>query len=526
VLAAPLSIAWIILRYGVNVAAQDQIRIGAFLVRNHGRWIPRLADLFAQHNESRKFFPRLIFFYLAKLTGWNVKYEMGAILVIACGILVVVALFARRSGIGPPAVALAALLLFSPVQWWNWLFGIQVVVFLPLLMLVLALFVATGPRPLRFRIAIAAVCCLIATYSYANGMLTWFLVAPALFARREDRTARAAGSWIVMAGAAIALYFVGYHRPSNSPSMLPALGRPFDVARFVLAFIGHPLAWSDALWLNAILGALACGLFVFLAMRAGRAGLPWTILAFYSLASAGVAALGRIGMGEELAVEPRYTTFAIGLWIALVMLAAMTKMRGRAAAAILLLVLHGAAIHAAWPRLRENHRDRLVAKAATQFALVLEDKSLFQRLIEMDVALSTEVVTGLAKIGYVNPAPVGTDLIQPLNAGSAAGAFEGVLRLDDGRRVFYGWAILPGGGPADAVLITNAGHVVAISERTVFRADRPGMGWDLPVTARLAQPGATYTAWAYDTSTRRAYELSGFVKVGRRSGGGSVKSDE
>ena len=76
-LGAPLSIAWLIVRYGVNVAVQDQIRIGAFLVRNHDRFFPALADLFAQHNESRKIFPRLIFFYLARLTHWNVKYEMA-----------------------------------------------------------------------------------------------------------------------------------------------------------------------------------------------------------------------------------------------------------------------------------------------------------------------------------------------------------------------------------------------------------------------------------------------------------------
>src|SRR5437763_6853375 len=104
---APLSIAWLIVRYGVNVAVQDQIRIGAFLIRNHNRIFPSLADLFAQHNESRKFFPRLIFFYLPRLTHWNVKYEMGVSLILACLALVAIGVLARRT-IPSPDVALLA----------------------------------------------------------------------------------------------------------------------------------------------------------------------------------------------------------------------------------------------------------------------------------------------------------------------------------------------------------------------------------------------------------------------------------
>jgi hypothetical protein len=181
VLAAPFPVLWIIVRFGVNVPIQDQIDIGAFLVRNHDRLFPAFSELFAQHNESRKIIPRLIIFYLARLTNWNVKYEMVTQVAIACGTVAAIWFLARRS-LGDralPATALSALLILSPVQWWNWLFGIQIVVFLPMLMLTVALAVAGSQVRLLSRTVLAALCCLIATYSYANGMLLWILVAVA-----------------------------------------------------------------------------------------------------------------------------------------------------------------------------------------------------------------------------------------------------------------------------------------------------------------------------------------------------------
>ena len=199
------------------------------------------------------------------------------------------------------------------------------------------------------------------------------------------------------------------------------------------------------------------------------------------------------------------------------MLAANRLRRGRAAVgALVMLALHAFAIMAAWPKMRENYRDRLLARAATQFAFVLPDKSLFQRLVERDVPFAMRVVSDLTKIGYVNPPPVESDVVQKLSTGTTAGAFEGVLRLDH-QLFLYGWARLPDGRAADAVLIARVApdgdHLVALSERTVLRPNVPGMGWDLPASQKFAVPGATYRAWAYDTSLRRAYLLAGSLSV-------------
>ena len=149
-----------------------------------------------------------------------------------------------------------------------------------------------------------------------------------------------------------------------------------------------------------------------------------------------------------------------------------------------------------------------------QFCRVLPDQSLFARLIYREPAHAIPIVTAVSNIGYLNPQLAESPVVS--SAGPVRGAFEGVLRTGPRSFAMFGWALLPDGRPADAVLITRDGGVVALSERTIDRPDHPGSGWDLPVTKRLAEPGAVYNAYAYDTSTRRAYLLAGSLAVGRR----------
>src|SRR6266436_8682691 len=43
-----------------------------------------LGELFSQHNESRKFFPRLLYFALAMAGGWDVRKEMTVFFLGVC----------------------------------------------------------------------------------------------------------------------------------------------------------------------------------------------------------------------------------------------------------------------------------------------------------------------------------------------------------------------------------------------------------------------------------------------------------
>jgi hypothetical protein len=122
--------------YSVDVPYKDQWDIAHFFVE-YERGTLSAADLFAQFNEYRQFFPNLLFVALGELTSWRVQFELAVSFLLACLVFANVALLARRT-LGLPdhvrlaAVFLAAVLVFSPVQYENWLWGIQVVYFVPI----------------------------------------------------------------------------------------------------------------------------------------------------------------------------------------------------------------------------------------------------------------------------------------------------------------------------------------------------------------------------------------------------------
>src|SRR2546423_8916794 len=95
-----------------------------------------LRELFSQHNESRKFFPRLLYLALAKLHGWDVR---DAMLVTFTSFCAMSALLYRTLRLTPRASTLSALiawtvmsfLCFAPVQFDNFLLGSQFEPFFP-----------------------------------------------------------------------------------------------------------------------------------------------------------------------------------------------------------------------------------------------------------------------------------------------------------------------------------------------------------------------------------------------------------
>jgi len=89
-----------------------------------------LSDLFSQHNESRKFFPRLLYFALAGVGGWDVRKEMRAIFILVCILCVLLLLLLRRTPGSTPistsvGCAFMVSLCFAPVQVENFLNCLQ-----------------------------------------------------------------------------------------------------------------------------------------------------------------------------------------------------------------------------------------------------------------------------------------------------------------------------------------------------------------------------------------------------------------
>jgi hypothetical protein len=216
--------AWLILRYGVDVPYVDQWNNAHFFEKSI-RGTLTLADLYAPQNDHRQLFPHLLFVALGRLTRWDVRYEMFASLLLACFVAWAVWRFGARTFADTPRrgllFLLACLLNFSAIQWNNWLFGVQVVYFMPVACVAAGLLVAYWER-VGTTVAVVACACLsaVSTFSAANGLVAWLVLPPALVAARPV----ARGSlrrWLPLWFAALALcaavYFQGYQRPGSNP---------------------------------------------------------------------------------------------------------------------------------------------------------------------------------------------------------------------------------------------------------------------------------------------------------------------
>ncbi len=293
--------------------------------------------LFAQHNESRKVFPRLIILGLALVGGYRVRWQMGLTMAFAGLISAGLYLLLRRTFPSHPIRRLALyaicnLFLFTPAQWLNWLSGIQFCVFIPPLMLTAALLVNGSGAAGWTKTLCAAAASFVATYSYANGMLLWALACPGEIAglRAGSRPSRGGvriqrALYVALAIASIALYAHDYHAPPQSPPMTAVLRDPVGGARFLLAWVGGPLASQGSRHSDE--GAILLGILLLVPSIAGFArtcaqgtpialSCPWLVLCAYSLLTGVATTLGRAGDGIAVARVSRYPSFSIYLPLA------------------------------------------------------------------------------------------------------------------------------------------------------------------------------------------------------------------
>jgi hypothetical protein len=152
--------------------------------------------------------------------------------------------------------------------------------------------------------------------------------------------------------------------------------------------------------------------------------------------------------------------------------------------------------------------------------------------IDLSIDRVAERANGLNDLGYLRPRLVASEAVEQLFASTPLtpppGAFEELVRTEDGRFTASGWAVLPDRRePAHAVLLTsrNGAHrilaivptdaIVPVSllhtlrrrpyAKTLWRHTfAPG---DLAVTAVALE------AWAFDAESGRAFKLAGTHSV-------------
>ena len=562
VLALPaLWVGWLVYRYGVDTPWGDEWDSTRLLVEKMQAGTLGAADFFAFHNEHRIFFPRLLTFALAQLTHWNVRAELLMIWILACvcslNLWRVAQVTGWRNSRARHWLLLGTnVLLFSPLQWENLLWGFQIGFFLPLATMTACLWVAPSlRRPFDFLATMFL--CLISTFSIASGFASWFLTAPLLLLWNGKTRARGEKiwwlGWLFIGVTSTYLCFRGYARPAAHPSVLEALKHPFRAIQFILAYLGTPFFGTapDASAVASVASAAlvilfaACLLYLW-RWRRDRTllahSLPWVSLAGWALVNAFLTMLGRLGFGIFAATLPRYVSFAIMLPIGLLFLASLVfrhwreQSNGGASAArtgrgllvfataLSLLVVCGTVKSLeSWPRFQHS---RLTGKALLLLINIVDEPQALVRNVHWDSPSLKGWTNTLDRLGYLRPALVRSRHIREIAYGSepgTTGEFEEISRNPEGELAASGWAILPDGHrTADAVLLTYDDPegdpiIFALAEVKSKRADTSQRlndkaylrcGWkkswkagQIPASSHLIR------AWRFDAENCRAFQI-------------------
>ncbi|MEY2508110.1 MAG: hypothetical protein QOH01_2439 [Verrucomicrobiota bacterium] len=482
----PLLIAFLVVSYWVNVPLFDEWNSPGSLfkevfVNGHFRW----RDLIVQHNESRLVVFRLLSLGIACIVGWDTRVPMALTWLLAVAILFAFSRLLRATL--PSATGRAFLLfafsalLFSTNQWENWLWAIQIIVFIPPLCLTSCLLIQRTNLSFRSKILFCAGLALISTYSYANGMVCWVLgfpwqnlidsrdrVANGPTVRPKTRVVWSIIYW-VFAIPTLWRYFRHYVKPSHHPSLAYVLDHPREGPHYLLTWLGSSFAHgttlaptSQALLFGSLLAFLLLLLLFMLwkkraLLLAGdrwRALYPWCILASYGLLCGLLTTAGRLGIGVEQALASRYIAFSCYAWIGVIAALVVLQQQGdplrptsfRSFLAGLPFGLVFACYLFDWIENSRSMRGHWAEEKnmllTVQFLSLIPDNPLLSHLL-VDAKTVKDIALPLMGRNILRPSPAGDWLLNKIDRpdGNDAGAFSTALQ---GSNIeVNGWTILP-----------------------------------------------------------------------------------
>ena len=494
VLAVPaLWLGSLIFRYGVDSPFGDQWS-GTFpLFAKMQADTLSLSDFFAFHNEHRIFFPKLLTFFLARLTHWNNRVELLVIWLLVCVCAFNIWQTAKLTGHRNTRAHLvllltASVLFFTPLQWENLLWGFQIGFLLPLACMTALPWIAFSRWPFNF--VYTLLLCLVSTFSIASGMAAWLLAAGLLSltnSKAESRFHLLCWSlWICTAFASVAFYFHGFDPPGGHPSGMEALRHPLLAIQFALTYLGFPFSSGTSLNETALATSVGGALVAFLGLALAylwrvrtdrifvQRSAPWLALIGIALINCFLTMFGRVGFGISAATRPRYVSFAILLPIGLLFLAAQIFGHWRVrqplfnglrkwtlfgsfafSVALGLLFCFGTIrVLDSWPALQH---ERLSGKAVLFLINILDEPDACQRYLFRHPAVK-DWALALNKLGFLRPSPLQSNRIANIARSAPdqlTGGFQ-MKRTSDGNVNMVGWAVLPWKNRvADSVLITS-----------------------------------------------------------------------
>ena len=547
--------------FSVNVPIDDEWRL-ASLFDKIATGNVTFNDFWALHSNHRIVFPKILIAVLAFVSRWNINYQLC--LSIGLAVITFIATYKLSSmqvkNVGDDlwhlANILTCILLCSLVQHENWLWGFQLAWFLVNLCFVAAVYCLILPKRLlpNIQILIAAGFCFIASFSLAQGLLSWLAAIPAVVALEGNvaQKRKRLIVWMLLFVATCAVYSIDYH-PSRKTSIISLLNKPLVVIDYFLSLLGSPIVRSPVI--SALVGLAIFATFLFLAFHFGRKmneqreAIPWLSIGLFAVLSALFITAGRAQFGAIQAIESsRYTTNSILLLVALVQLGQLFvrgniatvnrnyKLVYRMLAGVLIgiiIVNSGQAIaqsQAALPY-KQGGKDCL------ELINYLEPSDFFKsspesclRVLSKKTWLVREGAQILDKIGWRNLAK-NVEFIA--NPGKVYGYFDEIKIVDksltinpNNARKATGWAVLPETWPQPNIILLSVGDKQSFFANAYVNLDSPDIAktlksqvysnarWAIDLSANdLPIAQTEIKAWVYNPVDNQFVKLRGDAKV-------------
>ncbi|BDA75738.1 hypothetical protein CAL7716_099040 [Calothrix sp. PCC 7716] len=326
-----ISVLFFVYIFGVNVPFWDEWVLPSFfqkVISGHAN----ILDFFAQHNEHRIFFPRILFLLNSFISKWDVKIQMylSILLVfVSFGNLYLISskIKNKRQSLFYLTNIGTSFFIFSLTQWENWLWGFQVAFIIVNTCIISAISFLSIPQKMSInkKIVFAAACCFIASFSSAHGLLSWIALIPNLVlieGNKKERISRII-VWMILFILSISIYLIGYEKPSFSPDVFYFWKEPFIAFQFLLIFLAAP--FGSLVIPSIIIGAIILFnwlIFNILFIKNYNSSFayeaaPWFSLGWFATLYALMITIGRAGWTFYVATTSRYTTTTVLLYISL-----------------------------------------------------------------------------------------------------------------------------------------------------------------------------------------------------------------
>jgi len=215
-------------------------------------------------------------------------------------------------------------MVFSLNQWENWLWGWQMTMLLNVFAVVTGIILLANPEFRWSRFLVALLLGVVATYSFANGIMYWPIGLLLLFLASPNRKSSVA-LWVAAGLITVSSYLYDYQKPPHHPSIWIILQQPIGYSKYVFIYLGASVVNFSMIgaFVVGLLGSIGFWCMIWLLVRRRyrfQVLTPYVGLSLYSIGSALITGIARVGFGSAQAMTSRYMTISSPFWFSNIVL--------------------------------------------------------------------------------------------------------------------------------------------------------------------------------------------------------------